>query len=71
MAPHRFTPSTFVAGAVSYITTRQDTPRVLAAYAQAWAALPALTVIKPRCSLSAGIPSAAAKKPRTLKLPVG
>src|SRR5450759_3816706 len=71
VAPHRFTPSTFVTGAVSYMTTRQDTPNFLAAYAHAWAALPALTVIKPRRSWPAGRLRAAAKKPRTLKLPVG
>ena len=69
--PHRLTPSILVAGAVSYITTRHGTPSECAAYAQAWAAFPALTVINPFLRLSSGRASAAAKNPLTLKLPVG
>src|ERR1700680_2755049 len=63
VAPQRFTPSTLGAGAVSYMTTRQETPSFLATYAQAWAALPALTVIKPRRRGCAG--------PRSLPIIVG
>src|SRR5437773_2275861 len=70
-APQRLTPSTLVAGALSNMTTRHGTPSLCAAYAQACAALPALTVMRPLASLSLGIASAAAKKPLTLKLPVG
>ena len=72
--PQRLTPSILVAGAVSNMSTRHGTPMLCAAYAQACAALPALTVMRP-CFRRSGIETcacvAAAKKPRTLKLPVG
>ena len=71
VAPRARTPSSLRAGAVSYIITRHGTPSDLATYAQASAALPALTVRSPRATRSRSKRWAAAKKPRTLKLPVG
>ena len=66
--PSRRTASTLAAGAVATITTRQATPRRDAARAQAMAALPALTVSRPR-RLASRRARAAARKPRILKLP--